>query len=389
MSWKSVRSGRAKYCGSCGQPRHRLLALRQHGAPVLEARRLIDVRVDQVLDRAVDRSRVLIHAGLVDARRGLPSDRVSLPQITLSAAVSEAARACPSASLPGLAACYKLGHDRCPYRGNMSRRARRRQPALTRAPFMRRPRLAQAAGRLRLALVNARENASSTRGEGSRSGTSRARRRRSRPRVRACSARARRPASRPSTLGTDTSTIVQPFLPCAARREPAASVDRRGADDVTLPPVAVTIVVAVADVAASTAIADCGARDGDRGESSDPEPRARGLGRPVRRRGGAAPGSRRPHSRQYSWPAATRLAAARAARSRRSASRVRAGAIVDRARGRSSGRSARPSGSGRRRCRSPAAGGGAACTLEERVDLARRAPRSRRARRSARRRASR
>src|SRR3954468_2429539 len=43
---------------------HRPLACGEYLAAVLELRRRVDVRVDEVLDRAVDRSRVLIHAVL-------------------------------------------------------------------------------------------------------------------------------------------------------------------------------------------------------------------------------------------------------------------------------------------------------------------------------------
>ena len=48
----------------CGEPLHRPLARREHLAAVLELRLAVDVRVDQILDRAIDRSRVLIHAVL-------------------------------------------------------------------------------------------------------------------------------------------------------------------------------------------------------------------------------------------------------------------------------------------------------------------------------------
>src|SRR3954467_11222805 len=47
-----------------GQALHRPLTGRQHVPAVLEVGSLVHVRVDQVLDRAVDRSRVLIHAVL-------------------------------------------------------------------------------------------------------------------------------------------------------------------------------------------------------------------------------------------------------------------------------------------------------------------------------------
>ena len=46
------------------EPLHRPFAGREHLTAVLELGRRIDVRVDQVLDRPVDRSRVLIHAVL-------------------------------------------------------------------------------------------------------------------------------------------------------------------------------------------------------------------------------------------------------------------------------------------------------------------------------------
>src|SRR5581483_9439488 len=47
-----------------GETLHRLLAGLEHLALVLELRLRVHVGVDLVLDRAVDRSRVLIHAGL-------------------------------------------------------------------------------------------------------------------------------------------------------------------------------------------------------------------------------------------------------------------------------------------------------------------------------------
>src|SRR6476660_9917178 len=47
-----------------GQALHRPLTRRKDVAAVLEVRLLVDVGVDQVLDRAIDRSRVLIHAVL-------------------------------------------------------------------------------------------------------------------------------------------------------------------------------------------------------------------------------------------------------------------------------------------------------------------------------------
>src|SRR4051812_11220864 len=47
-----------------GQALHRPLTRGEHVAAVLEVGLLVDVGVDQVLDRAVDRSRVLIHAVL-------------------------------------------------------------------------------------------------------------------------------------------------------------------------------------------------------------------------------------------------------------------------------------------------------------------------------------
>src|SRR6476620_4079688 len=66
------------------ETRHRLLALAEHSAPVLEARRLIDVGVDQILDRAVDRPRVLIHAGLQLREVGLHTDPVSRPSFAFA-----------------------------------------------------------------------------------------------------------------------------------------------------------------------------------------------------------------------------------------------------------------------------------------------------------------
>ncbi len=47
-----------------GQARHRLLALAQHGSAELEPRVVIHVRVDQILDAAINGSRVLIHTCL-------------------------------------------------------------------------------------------------------------------------------------------------------------------------------------------------------------------------------------------------------------------------------------------------------------------------------------
>jgi len=47
-----------------GEPLHRLLALLEHRAARLELRRPVRIGVDQVLDRAIDRARVLIHTGL-------------------------------------------------------------------------------------------------------------------------------------------------------------------------------------------------------------------------------------------------------------------------------------------------------------------------------------
>src|SRR3954454_6402319 len=47
-----------------GETLHRPLARGEHLTPVLELRLSVDVRVDQILDRAIDRSRVLIHAVL-------------------------------------------------------------------------------------------------------------------------------------------------------------------------------------------------------------------------------------------------------------------------------------------------------------------------------------
>ena len=44
------------------EPFHRLLALVEHVATELELRLRVDVRIDQVFNRAINRSRVLIHA---------------------------------------------------------------------------------------------------------------------------------------------------------------------------------------------------------------------------------------------------------------------------------------------------------------------------------------
>src|SRR5438105_2527628 len=46
------------------EPLHRPFACGEHFAAVFELRRRIYIRVDQILDRAIDRSRVLVHAVL-------------------------------------------------------------------------------------------------------------------------------------------------------------------------------------------------------------------------------------------------------------------------------------------------------------------------------------
>ena len=46
------------------EPLHRLLALLEHGTPGLELNCRLRIRIDQVFDRAIDRSRILIHTGL-------------------------------------------------------------------------------------------------------------------------------------------------------------------------------------------------------------------------------------------------------------------------------------------------------------------------------------
>src|SRR5664279_3349805 len=45
-----------------GQANHRLLTGREHGTPELELLLGVGIRIDEILDRAIDRSRVLVHA---------------------------------------------------------------------------------------------------------------------------------------------------------------------------------------------------------------------------------------------------------------------------------------------------------------------------------------
>src|ERR1044071_7188931 len=67
-----------------GQAFHRPLARVEHVAAVLELRVAVYVRVDQVLDRAIDRSRVLIHAVLNVQDPLVHTLRVSPPTVAAS-----------------------------------------------------------------------------------------------------------------------------------------------------------------------------------------------------------------------------------------------------------------------------------------------------------------
>src|SRR4051794_22558127 len=81
MSWKSARSvrgdgkvrgdagegprgGLREVGGVGGEPLHRLLALLEHRPPIFEVQLRGHIRIDQVFNRPVYGSRVLIHAGL-------------------------------------------------------------------------------------------------------------------------------------------------------------------------------------------------------------------------------------------------------------------------------------------------------------------------------------
>src|SRR5437868_8586732 len=60
LEQRPVRLGEVVRIG--GEALHRALTGLEHRAPVFDLRPRVGIRVDQVLDRAIDRSRVLIHA---------------------------------------------------------------------------------------------------------------------------------------------------------------------------------------------------------------------------------------------------------------------------------------------------------------------------------------
>ena len=150
-----------------GQPRHRLLALAEHRAPVLEAGRPVDVRVDQVLDRAVDRSRVLIHARLQLREVLFHSDSSLLVRFSDGRCHRGAQPVLPEPSLPGSRPVLQTRHDRCQFEttdaiGRWRRRSALRIPLATRLDPLdaraldRGAGAPERAGRVRLALVHAR-----------------------------------------------------------------------------------------------------------------------------------------------------------------------------------------------------------------------------------------
>ncbi len=318
-------------------------------------------------------------ARLASIRIPSPVRRSPWPQ------ASEGRPALPRASLPGPAPCYKLRHDRC----HSGRRASvcSGPIALRPARPSRRPARGGASRSRPPRSGSGRRTPSSSRAGGSRTADESRTPTRASPRVRACCATATA-SSRPRRL-RDRGEHDRPAAPRRGHDgEPAAPARPRVSATVTLPP------VAVSDLP--------GARRRPRRRRSRPRrPRTRRAARPPTRSRSARasvgsgpsrprPGRRRPHSRQYSCRRGERAPQ----RGQRDVSALtprcpRRPLRRRRARGRSSGRTGRRSGSARRTCRSPAAAGGGRAPASERVDLARRAPRSRRARRSARRRAPR
>ena len=96
----------------CREAGHRLLALAQHGPPILELRPLRCIRVDQILDRAVDRPGVLVHTGL--EVRDVLFHACSLSRRCRLFEPGKGPRKRPrNGSLAAFCPCYKPWHDRC------------------------------------------------------------------------------------------------------------------------------------------------------------------------------------------------------------------------------------------------------------------------------------
>ena len=268
---------------------------------------MVDVRVDQILDRAIDRPRVLIHARLQLREVGIHSDSSLLVRFSDGRCPRGARPLLPGASLPGSRQCYKLGHDRCHSdNGSVmcdalattdagfaeSRMASRlRLDPLDARALDRGAGAAERPRRVRLALVPPGERHPVARAGGSRSATSRARRRGA---AAACAraGRSRRPRrgprlrhrgedDRPSGLRPRPDDEPRPRLDGAGRRGDAAAVAVR--------------------------IRSVPSRVG--GESRSPSPPRRPPSPRGRRRGAAASGSR--------------SAAGRSARDRGAAARTR------------------------------------------------------------------
>ena len=170
---------------------------------------MVDVRVDLVLDRAVDRSRVLVHARLQLREVGFHTDPSPVRRSPWPVP-SEGGRRLPRASLPGSGA-------RVTSSVTIVVVFRRRQ-ALLRARSAVRARLSTAARARRSDRSrpprsgSGPRTSSSSRAGGSRTGTSRGRRHRS-ARAIAPAARPRRPRRGRVAFGIETSTIVQPLRP--------------------------------------------------------------------------------------------------------------------------------------------------------------------------------